>query len=255
MEPADPQEDTVRLVGKVAIVTGGAKGLGRAIAEAYVKEGCRVVCAGRDAAAGGRLPGLGEGVLAFHRADVRDTGSVRGLMRAVYEAYGRLDVLVANAGVSRPGPSADLEPQAWEEVVDTNLNGTFRSVREAVPYLEKDGGGRVVTMSSALATRVARGSASYAASKAGIEAFTRVAAVELGPRGITANCLSPGFIDEGMGRALAANERLWSHYGAKISVGRAGDAAEVAQAAIFLASDESGYVNGHVLEVNGGLSW
>lgn len=246
----------MRLVGKVAIVTGGAKGLGRAIAEAYVKEGCRVVCAGRAAdAGGGALPPPGQGDLAFHRADVRDTGSVRDLMGAVYEAYGRLDVLVANAGVSRPGPSADLAPDAWDEVVDTNLNGTFRSVREAVPYLEKDGGGRVLTMSSALATRVARGSSAYAASKAGIEMLTRVAAVELGPRGITVNCLSPGFIDEGMGRELARNERLWNHYGAKISVGRAGGADEVAGAAVFLASDESAYVNGHVLEVNGGLSW
>lgn len=245
----------MRLVGKVAIVTGGTKGLGRAIAEACVTEGCRVVCAARDAGAAGELPPPGGDGLAFQQADVRDAESVRTLMRTVYDAYGRLDVLVANAGVSRPGQSADLEPDAWADVIDTNLNGTFLCVREAVPYLEKDGGGRIVTMSSALATRVARGSAAYAASKAAVEMFTRVAAVELGPRGINANCLSPGFIDEGMGRELAANERLWSHYSAKISVGRAGGADEVAQAAVFLAADGSGYVNGHVLEVNGGLSW
>jgi 3-oxoacyl-[acyl-carrier protein] reductase len=245
----------VRLTGKVAIVTGGTKGLGRAIADAYVKEGCRVLCAARDAGLAGALPPPGGGDLAFQQADVRDVESVRDLMRTVYDTYGRLDVLVANAGVSRPGQSADLEPDSWTEVIDTNLNGTFLCAREAVPYLEKDGGGRIVTMSSALATRVAHGSAAYAASKAGIEMFTRVAAVELGPRGITANCLSPGFIDEGMGRDLARNERLWRHYSAKISVGRAGGADEVAQAAVFLAGDSSSYVNGHVLEVNGGLSW
>lgn len=245
----------MRLAGKVAIVTGGTRGLGRAIAEAYVKEGCRVVCAAREAGPGGPLPGPGAGDLAFQRVDVRDPESVRTLMRTVHDAYGRLDVLVANAGVSRPGPSSELAPQDWSEVIDTNLGGTFLCAREAVPYLEKDGGGRIVTMSSALATRVARGSAAYAASKAGIEMFTRVAAVELAPRGITANCLSPGFIDEGMGRELARNERLWSHYSGKISAGRAGGADEVAHAAVFLAVDGSAYVNGHVLEVNGGLSW
>lgn len=245
----------MRLAGKVAIVTGGTKGLGRAIAEAYAKEGCRVVCAARDAGSAGELPPPGEGDVAFQRADVRDAESVRLLMRTVYDAYGRLDVLVANAGVSRPGPAAELDPARWAEVIDTNLNGTFLSAREAVPYLEKDGGGRIVTLSSALATRVARGSSAYAASKAGIEMFTRVAAVELAPRGITANCLSPGFIDEGMGRELARNEALWSHFSGKISAGRAGGADEVAAAAVFLAADDSRYVNGHVLEVNGGLSW
>ncbi|SEN18627.1 SDR family NAD(P)-dependent oxidoreductase [Actinacidiphila rubida] len=239
----------MRLAGKVAIVTGGTRGLGRAIAEAYVKEGCQVVCAAREAGPDGA------GDLAFRQVDVRDPASVRALMRTVYDAYGRLDLLVANAGVSRPGPSAELAPQDWAEVIDTNLNGTFLCAREAVPYLEKDGGGRIVTMSSALATRVARGSAAYASSKAAIEMFTRVAAVEFAPRGITVNCLSPGFIDEGMGRELARNERLWSHYGGKISVGRAGGADDVARAALFLAVEDSAYVNGHVLEVNGGLSW
>lgn len=214
-----------------------------------------MVCAARDAGSAGELPPPGGAGLAFQQADVRDPESVRTLMRTVYDAYGRLDVLVANAGVSRPGRTADLAPDRWAEVIDTNLNGTFLCAREAVPYLEKDGGARIVTMSSALATRVARGSAAYAASKAGIEMFTRVAAVELAPRGITANCLSPGFIDEGMGRELARDEQLWSHYSSKIAAGRAGGADEVADAAVFLAADGSRYVSGHVLEVNGGLSW
>ncbi|MFF3375337.1 SDR family NAD(P)-dependent oxidoreductase [Streptomyces sp. NPDC002680] len=250
----------MRLAGKVAVVTGGTRGLGRVVAEAFAKEGCRVVCAGRNpgAAPDRDLAPLGASVsggLGFLPVDVRDAESLRELMRGAYETQGRLDVVVANAGASRPGPAAGLDPAHWTEVVETNLTGTFLTVRAAVPYLERDGGGRVITLSSALATRVAAGSSAYAASKAGIEAFTRVTAVELAPSGITVNCLSPGFIDEGMGRELARNERVWNHYRDKIAAGRAGEGAEVADAALFLAGDDSRYVNGHVLEVNGGLRW
>jgi len=245
----------VRLAGKVAIVTGGTKGLGHAVAQAFAKEGCRVVCAARRPDERGELPPLGAGDLAHHPVDVRDPGSVEALMRATYETYGRLDVVVANAGLSRPGPAERLTPKDWSDVIATNLGGTFLTVRSAIPYVERDGGGRIITLSSALATRVARGSSAYAASKAGIEALTRVVAVELAGRPVTVNCLSPGFVDEGMGRELARNEALWSYYGGKIAQGRAGRADEIAEAALFLAGDASSYVNGHVLEVNGGLSW
>lgn len=251
----------MRLAGKVAVVTGGTRGLGRVIAEAFAKEGCRVVCAGRDLDTAQDLAPLDEGApgepgeLGFLQADVRDPESVQELMRRTYETHGRLDVLVANAGASCPGPAAGLDPAHWAEVVETNLTGTFLSVRAAAGYLERSGGGRMITLSSALATRVAPGSSAYAASKAGIEMFTRVAAVELAPRGITVNCLSPGFINEGMGRELARNEQVWSHYRDKIAAGRAGEGAEVADAALFLAGADSGYVSGHVMEVNGGLRW
>ncbi|MEU1071059.1 MULTISPECIES: SDR family NAD(P)-dependent oxidoreductase [unclassified Streptomyces] len=245
----------MRLAGKVAIVTGGTKGLGYAIAQAYAKEGCRVVCAAREPDEGRELPPVGEGDLAYHPVDVRDPDSVEALMRGTYEAYGRLDVLVAGAGVSRAGPAEGLDAAHWTDVISTNLNGTFLSVRSALPYLVRDGGGRVITLSSALATRVAPGSSAYAASKAGIEMLTRVVAVELAGKPITVNCLSPGFIDEGMGRQLARNEAVWDYYRGKIAAGRAGRADEVADAALFLADDGSDYVNGHVLEVNGGLRW
>jgi 3-oxoacyl-[acyl-carrier protein] reductase len=240
----------MRLTGKTAVVTGGTKGLGRAVTRAFLAEGCQVMYAGREPV---EDDGLREA--AFQRVDVRDRDSVVELMTAAGQRFGGLDILVANAGVSRPGPVATLAGEAWAEVIATNLTGVFTCVAAALPHLRRARGGRVITMSSALAGQPVPGASAYAASKAAIEAFTRVAAVEAAPFGITVNCISPGFIDEGMGRSLAANQQVWPQYEAKLAGGRMGTADEVASAAVFLASREASYINGHVLEVNGGLRW
>ncbi|TDC42862.1 SDR family NAD(P)-dependent oxidoreductase [Micromonospora sp. KC213] len=245
----------MRLKGKVALVTGGTRGLGRSIAEAYAAEGASVMVAGRG---GDGHPSPVDGVadqVAFHAADVRDAASVDALMAATVARFGGLDIVVANAGVSIPGPVSALTPEQWTDVVTTNLTGVFHCVRSAVPYLEHGDGGRVITMSSVLGSRAVAGAAAYCATKAAVEAFTRSVALELAPRGITVNCLAPGFIDEGMGRALRQNEAVWERYRGKLALGRMGSADEVARAAVFLAAEDSSYVNGHVLEVNGGLAW
>lgn len=245
----------MRLRDKVAVVTGGTKGLGLKITEGFVAEGARVVVAARGEEGAARaLEHLGDRA-AFVRADVRDAESVRSLLGAAADRFGGVDVVVANAGMSRPGPLTGLSFEHWSEVLDTNLNGLFHCVKEAVPYLEKSGAGRIITLSSALGSRPTRGAASYCSTKAAVEMFTRVAALELAPLGITVNCLSPGFVDEGMGRLLKANEAVWAQYGPKIALGRMGLGEEVADAAVYLAADSGSYVNGHVLEVNGGLSW
>ncbi|WP_203633124.1 SDR family NAD(P)-dependent oxidoreductase [Streptomyces sp. SID10815] len=245
----------VRLKDKVAVVTGGARGLGLKITEAFVAEGARAVVAARGAAgAAEALAHLGERAV-FAQADVRDAASVRSLLGVAADRFGGVDIMVANAGLSRPGPVAGLAFEDWSDALDTNLNGLFHCVKEAVPHLEKSGDGRIITLSSALGSRPTRGAASYCSTKAATEMFTRVVALELAPRGITVNCLSPGFIDEGMGKLLAANEAVWSQYAPKVALGRMGSGEEVGDAAVYLASATGSYVNGHVLEINGGLSW
>ncbi|MFC4110195.1 SDR family NAD(P)-dependent oxidoreductase [Micromonospora zhanjiangensis] len=239
---------------RVVVVTGGTRGLGLATARRLRAEGARVVCAARDDTTWDGLRAELPDVY-LHRVDVTAPESVRELFAAVHDRFGGLDMLVCNAGVARPGPVSALSPTAWREVLDVNVTGAFICIQEAVPYLEKAARGRIVTISSALATRVAAGASAYSAAKAALEMLTRTCALELGPRGILVNAVSPGFIDEGMGRDLMANPALWQRLQAKLVLGRAGNGEEVAGAVAFLAGDDSTYVNGHVLEVNGGLDW
>ncbi|MBV1855588.1 SDR family NAD(P)-dependent oxidoreductase [Catellatospora tritici] len=243
------------LKGKVAVITGGTRGLGRQIAAAFLAEGSQVVIAGRDPAPARELLDEYGDAVAFQETDVRRVDSVAELMAQAVSRFGGLDIVVANAGISNPGQAAAIDPRKWSETLDTNVNGVFHCTHAAVPHLVQRGGGKIINLSSALATRITPGASAYCASKAAVEMFTRVTAVELAPQGITANCLSPGLIDEGMGKALAANEPVWARYKPKLAMGRLGRPDEVVGAALFLAGPDSSYVNGHVLEVNGGLQW
>lgn len=244
----------MRLAGRTAVITGGTRGLGRAIAERYLDEGANVVAAARS-------PYDFKEVLDRHpdRArleivDVTRADSLRTLMTSAHEHFGGVDVVVANAGVSRDGRIERLPEEHWQEMVDTNLTGTFLTTQAAVPVL-RERGGRIINVSSSMATRVAVGAAGYCATKAAIEMFTKVSAIELARQGILVNALAPGIIDAGMGQDLKSNDKAWEAYRTRFALGRAGRAEEVADAAVFLASEASSYVNGHVLEVNGGLLW
>jgi 3-oxoacyl-[acyl-carrier protein] reductase len=244
----------MRLRGKVAVVTGGTSGLGRRIAEALLREGALVVCAARSERDMARITELAGSRAVFHHVDVRDADSVQGLMRFAHNTFGRLDVCVANAGVTRDGPVHRLDPKEWAEVLDTNLTGAFHCMQAAVPYL-RTSGGTLINVSSALSTRVSPGAAAYGVSKAGVDMLTRAAAVELGPLGIRVNAVAPGFVDEGMGSRLTDNDLVWEEYRTRLVSGRLGTGDEVGRAVVFLATADGGYVNGHVLEVNGGLQW
>jgi len=243
----------MRLEGRVAVITGGTRGLGLAIATAFLAEGARVVCAARNSHDIGKLEAEAPGRVLYRPTDVTDEQSVQDLMNTAIREFGGLDVLVCNAGTSRDGKIVRLSLPEWQETVATNLTGTFLCTRAAARYMTTRGAGRIITVSSSLAGRVAMGAVAYSASKAGVEMFTRTAAAELGPKGINVNCLSPGYVDEGMGKRFSTDPALWDKHKSRLSLGRMGLAREIADAALFLACPESSYVNGHVLEVNGGL--
>jgi 3-oxoacyl-[acyl-carrier protein] reductase len=245
----------MRLTGMTAVITGGTRGLGRAIAEGFLDEGASVLCAARNPYDIEELVDKEPDRVAFHATDVTDPDSVRSMVDTAVQRFGSLDVLVANAGISHNGMITRLTPSDWEATVSTNLTGVFLCTQAAAKVMAGQGGGRIITVSSCTASRVAVGAAAYSASKAAVEMFSRSAAVELAPKGIAVNCLSPGYVDEGMGRDLAANEKVWDVYRPRLLAGRLGRPAEIAAAAIFLAGQDSSYVNGHVLEVNGGLMW
>jgi 3-oxoacyl-[acyl-carrier protein] reductase len=245
----------MRLKGKVAVITGGTRGLGRAMAQRFLDEGANVVCAARTPGDSEVLIKQSADRAIFHPIDVTDPASVAETMDVAQQTYGGLDILVANAGVNRDGKIEHLTPADWKHMVDTNLNGVFYCTQAAAKHMVPQGSGRIITVSSCMATRVAIGAAGYAATKAAVEMFTKTAAIELGRKGIQVNCVAPGVLDGGMGAAVAGNETLWNAYRPRFALGRAGRLDEAADAAVFLASDESSYVNGHVLEVNGGLLW
>jgi 3-oxoacyl-[acyl-carrier protein] reductase len=245
----------MRLAGRTAVITGGTRGLGRAIAQRYLLEGAQVVCAARNPYDIKEVLDLSPGRGAYVPVDVTSQESVTALMAEAAERFGGVDVVVANAGTSRDGKVDRLPLADWQDMVATNLTGVFLCTQAAIPYLERSSAPRIVNVSSSMATRVAIGASGYCATKAAVEMFTRVSAIELGPRGILVNSLAPGILDEGMGRQLTENDKIWARYRTRLALGRPGDADEAADAAVFLAGPESSYVNGHVLEVNGGLLW
>lgn len=218
---------------RVALVTGGTRGIGAAIAERLRADGLTVVTLGRS---GGDV-----------QADVADPESVEAAFKTVRERYGPVLVLVNNAGVTADGLTIRMPDEDWQKVIDTNLTGAFNCTKRALEDMLKARWGRIVNISSIIANYGNPGQANYAASKAGLIAFTRVVAREMGKRGITSNAITPGFIATDMIADLQIPME------AQIPTGRRGTPEEVAAAVSFLVSDEASYVNGATLAVDGGL--
>lgn len=244
------------LTGKTAIVTGGSRGIGKAVCLELARRGCNIVLsfAGNTAAADqtvAECQSLGVQALAV-QGNVADADAVKALFDAALKQFGAVDILVNNAGITRDNLLMLLKEEDFDAVVDTNLKGTFLCMKAAVRPMMKQRHGRIISLSSVVGLHGNAGQVNYAASKAGVIGMTKSLAKELAGRNITVNAVAPGFIDTDMTAVLPdkAKEAILS----SIPMARLGAAEDVASAVAFLASDEAGYITGQVLAVDGGMS-
>jgi 3-oxoacyl-[acyl-carrier protein] reductase len=241
------------LSGKVAIVTGASRGIGRSIAIRLAQQGATVIAAARGenaavtaaeiVAAGGKSESAA--------IDVTDAGSIERLIGGTLERHGRIDVLVNNAGITRDQLMLRMKRDDWDQVLATNLTAAFTCVQAVVKPMVKQRGGRIISISSVVGQMGNAGQANYAASKAGLIGFSKALARELASRHITVNVVAPGMIETDMTRELAEKAKI--DWAAQIPAGRLGTPDDVAAAVGFLASDEASYITGQVLAVNGGM--
>ena len=242
------------LKDKVAVVTGASQGIGRDTALALAEAGAKVAVAARSeeklsalvadiAAAGGTALSV--------KMDVADAEQVKAGFKQVLEKFGRLDILVNNAAITRDGLAMRMKQEDWEAVLRTNLTGAHLCIQQALPTMMKARAGRIINISSVVAQSGNAGQANYVAAKAGIIGLTKAIAIEIASRNITVNAVAPGFIETPMTGVLP--DRVKEELKARIPLGRMGAARDVAAAIVFLASDEAAYITGHVLNVNGGM--
>lgn len=238
----------MRLEGKVAVVTGGASGIGRAMGVAFAAEGARVVVADRDEAKGSAVAEEIGGF--FVHVDVTSSKSADAMAEQVFGKFGRIDVLANNVGVRVVKPFLEHTDADWDVMISTNLTGPFLCSRAVVPFMQRAGSGRIINTAS-IASFVGRPDrVAYVAAKSGLLGMTRAMAIDLGRMGITVNALAPGSINSPMNAEHAADEA--HDWGKETPVGRWGTAEDVANAAVFLALDESSYITGAEIKVDGG---
>ena len=240
---------------RIVLVTGSSRGLGRATALEFARQGAHIAVTyrnSRDLAEGvaEQIRAMGREALCM-QVDISNMPDVERLVQSVVERWGRIDVLVNNAGILRDRTLRRMTPQEWSDVLSVNLTGVFNCCHAVVGHMVERGSGRIVSIASVIAHSGGVGQTNYAASKAGIIGLTRSLALELAPKGITVNAVAPGFIKTDMIKTIP-NDVL-EQIRAKIPLGQFGEPEDIANAVIYLASDAARYVTGHVLNVNGGF--
>ncbi len=240
----------ISLAGRTALVTGGARGIGRAIAETLVQCGAKVAIADLDLAAAERTAGeIGEA--RGFACDVSDPAAVTMLIQTVEDAFGSLDILVNNAGITRDNLMARMKDEDWDAVMAVNLRSAFVAIRAAQRGMMKRRFGRIINIASVVGIMGNKGQANYSASKAGLIGLTKTAARELASRNILVNAIAPGFIQTAMTEKLSEEAR--AALSAQIPLARLGEPKDIANAVAFLASDLASYITGQVLVVDGGM--
>ncbi len=239
--------------GQVALVTGASRGIGRAIAVALAQRGLKVI---GTATSESGAQSISEGLSSFEGCkgivlNVTDAAGVDAAVDAIIKEHGALHVLVNNAGITRDMLAMRLKDEDWDAVLDTNLKAVFRMSRAVMRPMMKQRHGRIISITSVVGAAGNPGQANYAAAKAGVAGMTRALARELGSRGVTVNCVAPGFIDTDMTRSLTEEQQ--SALKSQIPLGRLGQPEDIAEAVAFLASPQAGYITGVELHVNGGM--
>jgi 3-oxoacyl-[acyl-carrier protein] reductase len=239
---------------KVAVVTGASQGIGREAALALADAGAKVAAAARNeeklSSLVSEIAAKGGEALAV-KMDVADADQIKAGFKLVVEKFGRLDILVNNAAITRDGLAMRMKREDWDAVIQTNLTGAHLCIQQALPVMMRAMAGRIINISSVVAQTGNAGQANYVAAKAGIIGLTKAIAIEIASRNITVNAVAPGFVETPMTDVLS--DKVKEDLKTRIPLGRLGAARDVAAAIVFLASDEAGYITGHVLDVNGGM--
>lgn len=240
------------LSGKIALVTGASRGIGAAIADTLAQAGATVIGTATSdsgaAAIGERLAQWNGQGRALNAAEA---DGIENLIADIEKEFGKLDILVNNAGITRDNLLMRMKEEEWDEIMQVNLKSVFRASKAVLRGMMKQRSGRIINITSVVGAMGNVGQANYAAAKAGLMGFAKSMAREVGSRGITVNCIAPGFIDTDMTRALP--EEVRKTFEAQTALGRFGDAQDIADAVLFLASDQAKYITGQTLHVNGGM--